>query len=130
MSDYQVFFDEGRAFHKAARGSIRRPEVFTPEIVQNIAAMAIEKYFMAIFLKRGRLPLNHTASDFLMEAKLFLPVSEELENTLLYMDQLQQLCSMETFKITPPDKNDVFRFLKAADETAAMAEREIFTCDG
>ena len=49
---WREFYEEGQGFHRAARGGLKRPGVFTPEVVQNIAAMGIEKYFMAIFSRR------------------------------------------------------------------------------
>jgi hypothetical protein len=124
-SMWAQFFEEGRGFHKTARGSVKRPQVFTPEIVQNIAGMGIEKYFMAIFSHRGLLPQNHTMGDLLAEAKTFLSLSREFEETLLYMDSLQNICSVFDFKITKPRAEDVPRFLAALDTAALLAEREL-----
>jgi hypothetical protein len=129
-SVWKQFFEEGRGFHKTARGSVKRPQVFTPEIVQNIAGMGIEKYFMAIFTHRGILPQNHTMQDLLAEAKLFLNVPGEFEETLLYMDELQSICSVFDFKITKPEAGDVPRFLAALDTIALLAERELGVCAG
>ncbi|MDR2346926.1 MAG: hypothetical protein LBE18_12760 [Planctomycetaceae bacterium] len=126
VQEWQIFFDAGRNFHKTACGAIKRPEIFTPEIIQNIAAMAIEKYFMAIFIKRRFLPLNHTMSDLVSTAEsMSLPISSELLDTLYYMDQLQQICSLETFKITKPIQSDIQRFLKAVSEVAELAANEL-----
>jgi hypothetical protein len=124
--DWCIFYDEGCCFHKTVNGAVKRPEVFTPEIIQNIAAMAIEKYFMAIFIKRSFLPLNHTLSDLLdTAASLSLPIESDLLETLNYMDQLQQICSFDNFKITPPTQSDVPRFLKAVADVAAIASKEL-----
>ncbi|MDR1959149.1 MAG: hypothetical protein LBQ54_08930 [Planctomycetaceae bacterium] len=122
---WRSFLTEGRAFHKTLQGSLKRPEVFNPLIVQNIAAMAIEKYFMAIFMHRGLMPMNHTMTDFLTEAKLFLTLPPQLEETLLYMDVLQQICSLDHFQITPPTDRDIPRFLEAADLVAELAHMEL-----
>ncbi|MDR0611258.1 MAG: hypothetical protein LBG58_14205 [Planctomycetaceae bacterium] len=124
---WQTFLSDGRGFHKTVRGSRKRPNIFTPSIVQNIASMAIEKYFMAIFLKRGILPMNHTMTDFINTAQVFLPLEPELVKTLYYMDHLQQICSFDHFKIITPSDTDIPRFLKAVDDIAEIAERELFT---
>ncbi|MDR2762564.1 MAG: hypothetical protein LBB88_08200 [Planctomycetaceae bacterium] len=126
IQDWREFFEDGYSFHKTARGAVNRPDVFTPTIIQNIAAMAIEKYFMAIFRKRGFMPLNHTMTDLVNAATtIALPISSELLETLYYMDQLQQICSLDSFKIIEPVQSDVSRFLKAASDVANLAAKEL-----
>ncbi|MDR2171034.1 MAG: hypothetical protein LBP59_12900 [Planctomycetaceae bacterium] len=126
ISDWQQFFEDGRNFHKTACGAVKRPEIFTPEIIQNIAAMAIEKYFMAIFMKRGFMPFNHTMTDLISAAAaMALPLKSDLIETLYYMDKLQQICSFDSFKITPPTETDIPRFIKAADDVAELAAKEL-----
>jgi hypothetical protein len=123
--EWKKFFDEGRAYHKTARGSLKRPQVFTPEIVQNIAAMGIEKYFMAIFLHRGTLPLNHTMEDFIYGVKEFFPLPADLEEALRYFDSLQQICSIDDYRIVKPEPDDAPRFVAAIDRVAQLAEQEL-----
>jgi hypothetical protein len=125
LPEWEKFYNEGKGYHKTVRGSLKRPQVFTPEIVQNIAAMGIEKYFMSIFLRRGTLPRNHTMGDLVDELKTFLPLPADLEKSLLYFDSLQQICSVDDFKITKPGPEDVPAFLDAIDRVALLAEREI-----
>lgn len=125
MADWNTFYTEGKGYHRTAQGSVRRPEVFTPGIIQNLAAMGIEKYFMAIFMHRGMLPRNHTMTDLIAEAKEHFTIDSTLEQTLLYMDSLQRICSMDDISITEPAPSDVPRFLSALDTVAALAEREL-----
>jgi hypothetical protein len=121
---WEQFFKEGQEYHRTVLGSLKRPEIFTPEIIQNIAAMGIEKYFMAIFISRGMLPRNHTMSDFVEETKSLMPLPEELEESLLYFDSLQNICSFDDFRITKPGPEDVDRFINAINQVAALAEQE------
>jgi hypothetical protein len=121
---WEEFLEEGRGFHRTVLGALKRPDVFTPEIVQNIAAMGIEKYFMAIFSRRGLLPRNHTMRDLTEEVKSFLPLPEALETSLLYFDSLQNICSFDDFKITKPGPGDVDRFINTINQVAALAEQE------
>ncbi|MBN1615965.1 MAG: hypothetical protein JW875_01535 [Spirochaetales bacterium] len=125
LADWKTFLMEGNKFHRTAQGSVRRPEVFTPAIIQGIAAMGIEKYFMAIFAHRGMLPRNHTMGDLLEEASDFLSISAETEATLRYMDSLQRICSMDDFSIIDSTKADIPRFLAALDELQTIAESDV-----
>jgi len=125
LSDWETFFDEGKRYHKTAQRSVRRPEVFTPDIVQNIAAMGIEKYFMAIFMHRGILPRNHTMTDLIEEAGKFLPIRDDLDATLRYMDSLQRICSINDIEIRSPEPSDVPRFIEAVTMVAELAGKEL-----
>jgi hypothetical protein len=91
--------------------------------------MAIEKYFMAIFLKRRILPMNHTMTDLIGTARLFFSLKPELVETLLYMDQLQQICSLDFIQIISPAESDIARFIKAVDDVAEIADQELTRCD-
>jgi hypothetical protein len=121
---WEQFLEDGRGFHRTVLGGLKRPEVFTPEIIQNIAAMGIEKYFMALFARRGILPRNHTMGDFTEEIKAFMSLPEDLEASLLYFDSLQNICSFDDFRITKPSPLDVERFVDAINRVAALAEEE------
>jgi len=125
MVDWEAFLAEGKSYHRTAQGSVRRPEVFTPGIIQNLVAMGIEKYIMALFMKRGMLPRNHTMTDLLEESRGILELEERTKETLLYMDSLQRICSMDDFSIQEPTQEDISRFLAALDDVADMVDREI-----
>lgn len=127
MDDVQswvVFYRDGCAFERTARGAVHRAHVFTPEILQNLVAMAIEKYFMAICLKRGQLPYNHTMADLLEAMKDKIVIPDETQKTLLYMDQLQQICSVELFHIEKPRAEDVSRFIDALTVVSELIQQE------
>ncbi len=125
LGGWESFFEEGMKYHKTAQRSVRRPEVFTPAIIQNIAAMSIEKYFMAIFMHRGQLPRNHTMTDLLEEAHEFLSIRPDLEETLRYMDSLQRICSVDDIQVTAPKEEDVPRFIEAATLVSELAGKEL-----
>ncbi len=124
-SEWNAFLEEGRCYRKTAQGSVRRPEIFTPTIVQNVAAMGIEKYFMALFAKRGRLPHHHTMTDLAEEAGAFIALGDETVKTLRYMDSLQRICSLDDWRIEPPKSEDIPRFIAALETIAGIAEREL-----
>ncbi|MDR1949948.1 MAG: hypothetical protein LBQ38_11200 [Spirochaetaceae bacterium] len=123
--EWKQFFADGQGFHRTVRGALKRPEVFTPELIQGIAAMGIEKYFMAIFTHRGLLPRNHTMGDLVGEAKTFMTLPADLEESLLYFDSLQSICSIDDIRIVKPKPGDIGLFVDAIDRVALLAEREV-----
>jgi hypothetical protein len=122
---WQQFYEDGQGFHRTVKGSLKRPQIFTPELVQNIAAMGIEKYFMAMFTRRGLLPRNHTMDDLVTEAKTFMALPEDLEASLRFFDSLQFICSIDAIHISKPQPEDILRFMDALDRIAILAEQEL-----
>jgi hypothetical protein len=122
--NWEVFFEDGLGYHKTVLGSLKRPKVFTPELIQNIAAMGIEKYFMAIFMHRGLLPRNHTMTDLMEDYRAIGKLPEELEDDLRFFDSLQSICSIDDYTIIKPDLADVPRFVDAVNKVAILAGEE------
>ena len=125
LADWETFYTEGKHFHQTAQGSVRRPEVFTPSIIENIVAMSIEKYFMAFFMHRGSLPRNHTLLDLVEEAQKMISIDPVLVESLKYMDSLQRICSVFDYTIIPPERSDVPRFLETLDAVARLVGPEL-----
>ena len=125
LADWETFYTEGKRYHQTAQGSVRRPEVFTPSIIENIVAMSIEKYFMAFFMRRGSLPRNHTLLDLVEEAQKLISMDPVLVESLMYMDSLQRICSVFEYTIIPPERSDVPRFLEAIDGVARLVGPEL-----
>jgi hypothetical protein len=121
---WERFLGEGREFHRVFRGALGRPEVFTPALLQNIAAMGIEKFLMAVFTRRGMLPRNHTMTDFIEEMRAFRPLGAEMEADLRRFDELQSICSLDNIRTLEPEAADIALFARALDGAAALAEEE------
>ena len=68
---YEAFFDEGNKYLKTARGGVKRPAVFTTEILYNIIGLAIEKHIMAALMAKGCLADNHTFTDLVDATKSY-----------------------------------------------------------
>lgn len=88
--------------------------------------MAVEKFIMAVLLERRLTPLGHTMTDLCQAAASIMPLTPRLWKTLMYMDNLQQICSIEHFQITAPSLEDVPAFLEAADAVADAARKILF----
>jgi len=124
LSTWEGFLKEGREFKRVFTGALRRPAVFTPVILQNIAAMGIEKYFMAIFTRRKLLPNNHTMIDFIEEMRDFRPLDADMEADLRRFDELQSICSLDNIVTKEPEPEDIVLFERALARAAALAEED------
>ena len=117
--EYQL---NGEQYLKTAVGAYqRRRNVFTPEILYNIIAMAIEKFVMAALMRHGNLPYNHTIKD-LVEAmeKTFPHSMDELREGLLALDKYQEICDLESYTIKPPSMEEIPGMLRLAEDLHLM----------
>jgi hypothetical protein len=89
---WSEFVQEGDAYLKTARGGQKRPGVFTPEILYNLLAMAIEKHIMAALIFKGTLADNHTFTDMIHSAKELCPLSDALIAKLIELESYQEIC--------------------------------------
>jgi hypothetical protein len=89
---WSEFMTEGDAYLKTARGGQKRPGIFTPEILYNLLAMAIEKHIMAALIFKGTLADNHTFSDMIHSAKELCPLDDALIEKLIELERYQEIC--------------------------------------
>jgi hypothetical protein len=89
-----VFWKEGEAYHRTAIGAQRRRQVFNAEIIYNLLAMAIEKYFMAFFEANHVMPDNHTFTDLINSANRLRPLDAVLVADLKSLEILQDICPL------------------------------------
>ena len=89
---WQEFMQDGDAYLKTARGGQKRPGVFTPEILYNLLAMAIEKHIMAALIFKGTLADNHTFTDLIYSAKKLCPLDDALIEKLIALESYQEIC--------------------------------------
>lgn len=92
MQDESVYWKEGEAYHRTALGAKNRRKVFNAEIIYNLLAMAIEKYFMAFFEKHNTMPDNHTFTDLINSANRIMPMDTQLVYDLQSLETMQDIC--------------------------------------
>jgi hypothetical protein len=89
---WSEFMTEGDAYLKTARGGQKRPGIFTPEILYNLLAMAIEKHIMAALIFKGTLADNHTFTDMIHSARELCPLHDALIEKLIALESYQEIC--------------------------------------
>ena len=124
---WEEFLADGEAYLRTAKGAYtKRKAVFTPEILYNLIAMAIEKFVMAALMQRGTMPYNHTMLD-LVEAmeNTFPGRMKELGKGLLEMDKYQEICDLDGFKIVPPGMEEIPGMLELAEQMHTLVIEEL-----
>ena len=113
ITKWTDFYIDGERYLNVIQGGVNKPEKFTPDIIYNLACMTIEKFFMAYFILIEFLPYNHTLIDLVDSIKEKEYIPEYLEKRLLKMNEYQEICSIETYMRTIPQKEDVSLFIES-----------------
>ena len=116
LHDGDAFLQTGLAAHE------KRKKAFTPEILYNIVAMAIEKHVMAALMHKGELPYNHTMVDLVAAMEEVFPGAiVEIKDGLLELDRYQEICDVDAFNITPPSVEEIPGMLNLAVNMQSLA---------
>lgn len=108
IDNWQDYRRDGGQFLAAATGALRKGNSrFTPEILYNLVAMAIEKLVMAFLMKQGDLAENHTMGDLLRALEKHVGKHPELTAQFSYLDSFQEICEIETYNRRPPTGEEI-----------------------
>ncbi|PLX49274.1 MAG: hypothetical protein C0613_07895 [Desulfobulbaceae bacterium] len=127
IDGWQEFLAHGDQFLlTAGKAYLKRKQAFTPEILYNLIAMAIEKLLMAVLMKSGNLPYNHTMHDLVESMEEFLPgeLTAQAEE-LKALDDYQEICDIDSYNITPPTMAEVSGMLELAKEVQRITLNKI-----
>jgi len=121
------FLEDGKAFLKAATSAhAGQKRAFTPEILYNIIAMAIEKFVMASLMRHGTMPYNHTMADLVAAMEETFPDDlTDIRAGLLKLDKYQDICDLEGFSIRPPKMKEIPAMLVLAEKMQFLATEKI-----
>ncbi|MCI5120312.1 MAG: hypothetical protein D3908_03790 [Candidatus Electrothrix sp. AUS4] len=127
IKGWEEFLSDGEGYLNTATGAYtKRKMIFTPEILYNLVAMAIEKFVMAALMQRGTMPYNHTMADLVEAMEATFPGKmTELSEGLLEMDKYQEICDLDGFKITPPGPEKIPGMLELAEQMHSLVTEEL-----
>ena len=130
IEDWRQYLKEGDDYLRAAEnGGRKRPEVFTPEILYNLMAMAIEKHIMGYLMFHGDLAENHTMADLVTALERHAGPQPSLREELLFLDAFQSLCDLDTFSHRPPERRELGRILATARRLRDFVQNAITESD-
>jgi hypothetical protein len=129
VKGWEEFFNHGEGFLNAAVQAQRKGvQTFTPEILYNLIAMAIEKFVMAALMRHGELPCNHTMADLVAAMEQVFPGKMgEISTGLLQMDQYQDICALDGFTIIPPKMEEIPAMIELAEQLRQVVQQQLLS---
>jgi hypothetical protein len=126
IEGWQQYVKEGGQYlQTAVKGAGKRPDVFTPEILYNLNAIAIEKFLMGYLMYHGDLAENHTMTDLIRAVERHAGPQTELAEKLHYLDSFQEICYIDTYSRKVPTAIDLERILGIGREVRQFVHQEI-----
>lgn len=108
IDKWQEYRRDGEQFLETATKAFEKGNNrFTPEILFNLVAMAIEKLVMAFLMKRGDLAENHTMGDLFRALEKHIGHHPELAEQFAYLDSFQEICEIETYRRQAPTSEEI-----------------------
>lgn len=128
VTDYQAFMDEGDKYLKTARGGVKRPAVFTAEILYNILGLAIEKHVMGALMAKGKLADNHTFTDLIDATKQVGEIDVAIAEQLRKFESYQNICPVFAgYHRTEPPPEAIPEMIETAEAVKTWAEQMVAT---
>lgn len=128
MKEYKKYIDDGEGYLKAAVNGQKRPEIFTPEIIYNMLAMAIEKFVMAALLSKKMVADNHTFTDLVDAAAQISPFKDELIKNLKDLEVYQNICPVfDGYNRDPFPAEKIPLMIKVTDEVKLWMDTNLLT---
>lgn len=121
ITDWRNYYLDGEKFLRTATGGQNsRPEIFTPEVLYNVIAMAIEKFIMGFLMYNGDMADNHTMADMVHSMERHVQLPAALARDLIHIDSFQEICDIDSFNIKAPSRSQIDEMLVTARETQAF----------
>ena len=104
ISGWRIHMDNGRRYMDTARRGLARPEVFTNDLILQLAAMAMESLLVSVWQYYGYLPYDHTLSGLVEGLADFCPLSEAFVNCAKQVEGFDDICTLlPGFRRSPSD---------------------------
>lgn len=110
-STWDDFYSYGVMYMSIVEKSAARRDHFTPVLIYNMSAIAIEKLIMGVLIQNGTLPFCHTLSGMAEFSKNIIGFDEGLVNDMNVMDSMQMICSEDDISSKIPEIEDVPFFI-------------------
>jgi hypothetical protein len=125
---YEAFIDEGNKYLKTARGGVKRPAVFTSEILYNLLGLAIEKHIMGALMAKGQLADNHTFTDLVDATRQIGEIDVEIAAQLHRFESYQNICPVFAgYHRAELPAGAIPEMIETAEAVRAWAEKMIAT---
>lgn len=111
--NWEHFWNDGEKYLKTAKGAFAGKK-FNNEILYNLFSMAMEKFYMAALMSKGKMPANHTMFDLIQELDIEETQKLLFTEKMKYVDTFQQICSLDHYERKKNEEYDMDKIQEIA----------------
>ena len=127
-NDYKAYMTDGNKYLQTARGGLKRPSIFTAEILYNIIGLAIEKHVMGALMAKRKLADNHTFTDLIEATDQIGGIDNAIAGQLRKFESYQNICPVFAgYHRAEVPLDAIPEMIVTAEAVQAWAERSIIT---
>jgi len=98
-----------------------------PSLVFNIAAVALERYLVALCDLYGEDPRNHNYITLMRAVETFMDIPKDLNKRIKAMDWIFGICSIDEYRHPNPDEKDMENALVLCVEVQKLFDQKRVT---
>lgn len=124
-SDSQRFtrcYEHAGGYHHRAKLLLNQTR--SPSLVFNVAAIAVECYLIALCALFGDMPMNHNYRSLVRSIEEHLQLEDALRESILSLDAVFGICSIDDYHHGVPDEQDKVRILELCNSLDALIRSE------
>lgn len=119
--DWQSHITSGSQYLKTASNGRARPAVFTPELIYQLTAMAVEQFLIGVWQFHNQMPDDHTLDGLVDGLRQICPLEKELAEGIKAMAQFDDMCPLVPVNRRIPTDLEIQNMLALAQQVAVFA---------
>ena len=119
-----INYADAKAYHKR---SLQYIGVQRPSLVFNIAAVALERYLVALCDLYGAEVRNHNYITLMHTVETLVDIPKDLNRRIRAMDWIFGICSIDEYRHPNPDESDMENVLTLCNEVRKLFDEERVT---
>ena len=123
--DWRDHLEDGRQYLKTACNGRARPTVFTPELIYNLTAMAIEQLLVGLWQYHHQMPGDHTLEGLVDGLDSICPLEKELAEGVKALGRFDDMCPLVPVNRHLPTDLEIQGMLALARQVAAFAGQQV-----
>ena len=123
--DWRDHLKDGRQYLKTAYNGRARPTVFTPALIYNLTAMAIEQLLVALWQYHHQMPGDHTLDGLVDGLAGICPLEKDLAEGVKALARFDDMCPLVPVNRRLPTDLEIQAMLAVAIQVADFAGRQV-----
>jgi hypothetical protein len=120
---FETNYSDAQGYHHRAKQFLREGQ--RSSLVFNVAAVALERYLVALCDLYGVSPRNHNYAWLIYELQNVMDIPAGLKKEIKSMDLIFGICSIDDYHHPDPDASDAARVLLLCTEVQKLFDQSL-----